>query len=140
MTLEEPAHEEPAHEEPAHEEPTDRRAVVPWHEPSLRRVGGPPARLAAAARTLARARPTRVALLLTARPLLGASAIALVAAAGKAVQVLTGAARPTTTKPSPEPALGAPSPSAGPRADLLVSWTSVEVRWVVGPPGWARDR
>jgi len=112
-----------------YDEPVDRRAVVPSRELLLALPDRRPARLAAAARTLARARPARVARILTAGPLLGASAIAVVAAAtGKAIQLVTGAVRPTTAEPSQQQVRhGAWPPTAG--SDVQVTWTSVEIRW-----------
>ena len=112
-----------------YDEPVDRRAVAPSRELSVALPDRRPARLAAAARTLARARPARVARILTAGPLLGASAIAVVAVAtGKAIQIVTGAVRPTNAEPSQQQVRhGAWSPTAG--ADLQVTWTSVEIRW-----------
>jgi hypothetical protein len=112
-----------------YDEPVDRRAVAPSRELSVGLPDRRPARLAAAARTLARARPARVARILTAGPLLGASAIAVVAAAtGKAIQIVTGAVRPTNAEPSQRQVRhGAWPPNAG--ADVQVTWTSVEIRW-----------
>jgi hypothetical protein len=111
-----------------HDEPVDRRAVAPSRELSVVLPDRRPARLSAAARTLARARPARVARILTAGPLLGASAIAVVAAAtGKAIQIVTGAARPTSAEPSQQPVRsGAWPPAAG--AGVQATWTSVEIR------------
>jgi hypothetical protein len=111
-----------------HDEPLDRRAVAPSRELSIVLPDRRRARLVAAARTVARARPARVARILTAGPLLGASAIAVVAAAtGKAIQVMAGAARPTSAEPSQQPVRrGAWTPSAG--ADVHGTWTSVEIR------------
>ncbi|SNR24820.1 hypothetical protein [Blastococcus mobilis] len=114
-----------------HDESADRSAVVPWREPSV-----PPARrpgaLRAAARTLERARPARVAAMLPAGPLLGASAIAVFAAvAGRAIRIATGAARPAREQPPRKAVARRPSPpGAGP--DVLVTWTSVEIRWTSG--------
>jgi hypothetical protein len=111
-----------------HDEPVDRRAVAPSRELSTVLPDRRRARLMAAARTLARARPTRVARILTAGPLPGASAIAVVAAAtGKAIQVVAGAARPTSAEPSQHPVRrGAWTPYAG--ADVQGTWTSIEIR------------
>ena len=111
-----------------HEEPVDRRAVAPPRELGVAPPVRQPAGLTAAARTMSRARPARVARILTAGPLLGASAIAIVAAAtGKAIQIVSGAARPTNAEPSQQPVRrDAWPPAAG--AGVQGTWTSVEIR------------
>jgi hypothetical protein len=111
-----------------HDEPVDRRVIAPSRELSIAQPDRRPVRLTAAARMLARAGPARVARILTAGPLLGASAIAVVAAAtGKAIQIVTGAARPTSAEPSQQPVRrGARPPAAG--AGVQGTWTSVEIR------------
>jgi hypothetical protein len=111
-----------------HDEPVDRRAVAPPRELGVALPVRQPAELTAAARTLSRARPARLARILTAGPLLGASAIAVVAAAtGKAIRIVTGAARPTNPEPSQQPVgRGAWPPAAG--GDVEWTWTSVEIR------------
>jgi hypothetical protein len=133
MTHEEPVDprgaRRPTRSPSTHEEPIDRRAVAPPPELGVALPVRQPAGLTAAARTLSRARPARVARILTAGPLLGASAIAVVAAAtGKAIRIVTGAARPTNPEPSQQPARrGAWPPAAG--AGVEWTWTSVEIRW-----------
>ena len=111
-----------------HDEPVDPRAVAPSRELSIALPDRRRTSLTAAARALARARPARVARILTAGPLLGASAIAVVAAAtGKAIRVVAGSARPTSAEPSQQPVRrGAWPPSAG--ADVQGTWTSIEIR------------
>ena len=111
-----------------HDESADHSAVVPWREPSVplpeRRAAG----LRAAARTLARGRPARLARVLTAGPLLGASAIAVLAAAtGKALRMATGAGPARENSPGRAVDRSQWPPGAG--ADVLVTWTSVEIRW-----------
>src|SRR4051794_9062991 len=111
-----------------HDESADRSAVVPWREPSVPLPERRPARLRAAARTLARARLVRVPGILTTGPLLGASAIAVVAAAaGKAIQILAGEVHSTRGASRTAVRRGPWPPAAD--ADLLVTWTSVEIRW-----------
>jgi hypothetical protein len=114
-----------------HDESADRSAVVPWREPSVP-LPERPVGLRAAARTLARARPARVAGMLPAGPLLGASGVAVLAAVtGTAIRIATGAARPTRAQ-APRKAGGrSPSPPAA-GGDVLVTWTSVEIRWTSG--------
>jgi hypothetical protein len=114
------------------DESADRSALVPWREPPVPLPERWPAGLRAAARTLARARPARVAAILPAGPLLGASGIAVLAAVtGRAIRIATGAARPAREQ-SPRTAVGrSPSPPA-PGGDVLVTWTSVEIRWTSG--------
>jgi hypothetical protein len=114
------------------DESADRSALVPWREPPVPLPERWPAGLRAAARTLARARPARVAAILPAGPLLGASGIAVLAAVtGRAIRIATGAAGPTRQQ-SPRKAVGrSPSPPAA-GGDVLVTWTSVEIRWTSG--------
>ena len=123
-----------------HDETVDRHPVALPRERPVALPDRRPAPLTAAGRTLARDRPARVARILTAGPLLGASAIAVVAAAaGKAIQIVTGAPRPPNAEPSQQPVRrGAWLPAAG--ADVQETWMSVEIRWTsVRWPGVPRS-
>jgi len=110
-----------------HDEPLDPPAVVPSRELVVARPDRRPAPLTAAARLPARLRASGVVRMVTGGPLLGATAIAVVAAAtGKAIQILTGAARPTNAGP-PQPVRRSARPPAAGTA-VRVTWTSVEIR------------
>jgi hypothetical protein len=114
-----------------HDESADRSAVGPWRELSVPLPERRPTRFRAAARTLTRARTARVARILTAGSMLGASAIAVVVVAtGKAIQILAGEAR-STREASRKAVDRGPWPPAA-DADVTVTWTSVDIRWSSG--------
>jgi len=115
------------------DEPVDPNAVSPSRELSLSRRDRPPVPVPAAGRLPARHRISRVVPTVAAGPLLGAVALAVVAAAtGKAIEIITGAARPTNAR-APKPMRPGAPPSAA-RADVQVIWTSVQIRWTSS--GW----
>ncbi|RBY77262.1 hypothetical protein DQ238_15320 [Geodermatophilus sp. TF02-6] len=115
-------------DEQIHDAPARGGAVVPWRASGLPEPGRRPARLAAAARTLARTRPARVVRALPAGPVLRASVAAVATAAvGTVLRGLVAAARSGGDVPPLAPVRPSPEPAAG--TDVLVRWTSVEIRW-----------
>ncbi|MGY1706207.1 hypothetical protein ACI79C_16705 [Geodermatophilus sp. SYSU D00697] len=91
----------------------------------------PPTPLRAATRALAGVRRVPVARVLTAGPVLRASAYAVAAAVvGRVVRSLTGPGRPVRPVRTP-PVARRPPPSAGGAEFRVTTWTAVEVRWRV---------